>query len=201
MHPLLLRLDAEHRDMGSLLALLRRQHSLLADPFAPNIGLLVDTLHYLTSFPDVHHHPLEDRMAERLLHKRAIDPDLVRELEAQHVRLGRQGLELLRDLEGAARDETMSRELVADNICLYVERLRHNMVFEELVLFPAAARALDAQDWHAIAVDSARAAADPLFVAQADQRFRQLRAAIDLEAVGTETAPGEAFCRHAGRPV
>lgn len=198
MHPVLVQLGAEHRDMGSLLTLLSRQRSLLADPLAANIGLLVDALYYLTSFPDVNHHPLEDCIAERLLHKRAIDSDLVRDLEAQHVRLGRQGLDLLRDLEGAAREETMSRELVADNICLYVERLRHNMYCEELVLFPAAARGLDDQDWRAIATDTASAEPAPLFVPQVQQRFQQLREAIKLEAVGTEADPGDAFCKRAG---
>lgn len=184
--------------MASILTLLRRQHSLLPDPFAVNIGLLVDALVYLTSFPDVHHHPLEDRIAERLLHKRAIDPDLVRELEAQHVRLGRQGLALLRDLEGAAREETMSRELVADDICLYAERLRHNMAFEELVLFPAAARRLDDLDWRSMAISTAQAAPGSLFALQVEQRFRQLREAIDVEATGTDADPGDAFCRRAG---
>jgi len=197
MHSVLLQLRTEHRDMGSLLTLLRRQRSLLADPFASNIGLLVDALYYLTSFPDVTHHPLEDRIAERLLHKRAIDPDRVQELEAQHVRLGRQGLDLLRDLEGAAREESMSRELVADNICLYVERLRHNMAFEELVLFPAADRHLDHQDWRAIEVAAVRTAPDPLFDPQVQQRFRELRDAIALEAAGTEAGRGDAYCKHA----
>ena len=126
------------------------------------------------------------------------DPDLVRELEAQHLRLGRQGLDLLRDLEGAAREESMSRELAAANICLYVERLRHNMAFEDLVLFPAAARHLDDLDWRAIAAEAVRTAPDPLFGPQVQQRFQQLRDAITLEAAGAEADPGDAFCKHAG---
>ena len=136
------RLLAEHRDLRRLVALLERQPSLLADAEAPNIGLLVDAMFYLTRFPDVTHHPLEDRITERLLARRALDADLGADIEAQHARLARQGLDLLRDLEGALREESMSRELVADNMRLYAERLRHNMAFEELTLFPAAARHL-----------------------------------------------------------
>lgn len=197
MHPVLQQLSAEHRDLRLLLALLRRQPSLLADPLAPNIGLLVDALSYLTSFPDVTHHPLEDRLAERLLQRGAIDATLVAELEAQHVRLGQQGLDLLRDLEGAARGETLSRELVASNICLYVERLRHNMAFEELVLFPAAARHLEAIDWRAIAADSVPGVPDPLFQPQAAQRFRELREAIDRESAGNDDETSAPYCTHA----
>lgn len=154
---------------------------------APYIGLLVDALYYLTYFPDVTHHPLEDRITERLLHKHALDADLGRELEEQHVRIARQGLDLLRDLEGAAREESISRELVAANIELYVERLRYNMVFEELVLFPAAAKYFDDTDWHTIAPDGDHTPPDPLFHSKVEERFEQLRKAIALESGSGDT--------------
>ena len=176
------RLLAEHRDLQRLVALLERQPSLLADAAAPNIGLLVDAMFYLTRFPDVTHHPLEDRITERLLVRRALDAELGAEIEAQHARLARQGLDLLRDLEGALREESMSRELVADNMRLYAERLRHNMAFEELTLFPAAARHLGAEDWLAIGPAAHAEPPDPLFHSQVQERFAELHRAIAVEA-------------------
>jgi hemerythrin-like domain-containing protein len=176
------RLLAEHRDLRRLVALLERQPSLLADAEAPNIGLLVDAMFYLTRFPDVTHHPLEDRITERLLARRALDADLGAEIEAQHARLARQGLDLLRDLEGALREESTSRELVADNMRLYAERLRHNMAFEELTLFPAAARHLSADDWRAIGPAAHAEPPDPLFHSQVQERFAELHRAIAVEA-------------------
>lgn len=182
MHTILDTLLAEHRDLHRLVALLERQPSLQPDPAAPNVGLLVDALFYLTRFPDVTHHPMEDRIAERLLARHALDPDLCAELEAQHARLSRQGLDLLRDLEGAARRESMSMELAASSIRLYAERLRHNMAFEELVLFPAASRSLDADDWRAIGPSAQRDPPDPLFHSKVQERFVELRRAISAEA-------------------
>jgi hemerythrin-like domain-containing protein len=182
MRPLLDILLAEHRDLGRLVALLDRQPSLQADPDAPNIGLLVDALFYLTRFPDVTHHPLEDRIAERLLRRHALDPDLCAEIETQHVRLARQGLDLMRDLEGALRRESMSMELVASNIRLYAERLRHNMAFEELVLFPAASRSLDDDDWHLIEPSAQSRPPDPLFHSAVQERFAELHRAISAES-------------------
>ncbi len=175
---------AEHRDLGCLVVLLDRQPPLRADPTAPNIGLVVDTLFYLTRFPDVTHHPLEDRIAERLLLRDALDPDHCTELETQHARLARQGLDLMRDLEGALRQESMSMELVGSNIRLYAERLRHNMAFEELVLFPAASRSLDTDDWDAIAPSVRSRPPDPLFHGEVQERFAELHHAISAQSGG-----------------
>jgi hemerythrin-like domain-containing protein len=172
---------SQHRDLRLLIALLERQPSLEPEPEAPHIGLLVDVLLYLTSFPDVSHHPVEDRIAERLLAGGALASDLVRELESQHALLAQQGKDLLRDLEGAMRKESMSLELVGLNSRLYAERLRHNIAFEELVLFPVAAKCLAPDDWRDIEFDHSPPA-DPLFSGQVDQRFAGLRRMISVEA-------------------
>lgn len=181
MHVILESLLAQHGNLSKLVALLERQPSLEPDPGAPHIGLLLDVMVYLTSFPDVAHHPLEDRIAERLLARGALDGELCAELEAQHARLARQGADLLRDMEGAMRRESMSMELVALNTRLYAERLRHNIAFEELVLFPAAARHLDDEDWRAIGLAQGPAA-DPLFSSEVEARFEGLRRVITAES-------------------
>ena len=100
MHTILETLLAEHHDLRRLVALLERQPSLRPDPAAPNIGLLVDALFYLTRFPVVTHHAMEDRMAERLLARHALDPDFCREIEEQHARY-RRALAILEPLVGA----------------------------------------------------------------------------------------------------
>lgn len=181
MQPVLDSLLAQHRNLSRLVALLELQPSLEPDPAAPHIGLLQDVMVYLTSFPDVAHHPLEDRIARRLLARGALDGELAAELESQHARLARQGADLLRDMEGAMRRESMAMEVVALNTRLYAERLRHNIAFEELVLFPAAARHLDEEDWRAVGPAHAPAA-DPLFSGRAESRFEELRRVISKQA-------------------
>lgn len=182
MHRIIDRLRFEHRNLERLARLLDRQPSLLAIADAPNIGLLVDMLYYLTRFPDVTHHPLEDRIVERLRDRDALPAGLAEEIEAQHVTLARQGLDLLRDLEGALRQETVSPELVEANIRLYSERLRPNMAIEELALFPAAVCQLDDEDWRAIEHSTPPREPDPLFETLVETRFAELRQAIALEA-------------------
>lgn len=142
----------------------------------------MDAIYYLTRFPDVTHHPLEDRIAERVRARDVLSTEFAEEIEAQHVTLMRQGRDLLRDLESAVREETMSPELLEVNIRLYAERLRHNMAVEELTLFPAALRQLDNEDWLEIEQSAAPTEPDPLFQGSVETRFAQLRQAIALEA-------------------
>lgn len=182
VNPLIDRLLAEHRNLFRLVDWLGQHRALRAEAFAPDIALMVDALVYLTRFPDVTHHPLEDRIAERLLARNALPAEHAREIEAQHTLLARDGLVLLSDLEGAVRAESMSPELAVDSARLYAERLRHNMMLEELTLFPAAQRHLDADDWAVIGPTVDATPPDPLFREDVEQRFVQLHRAIIAQA-------------------
>jgi len=178
----IVRLRAEHGNLEALVRLLASRPAAGVEPGTADLELLVDALYYLTNFPDVSHHPLEDRIVERLREKDVLPAGLGDEIEAQHATLARQGADLMRDLESAARGETMSWELVGANVRLYAERLRHNMAVEELALFPAAVRFLDDDDWRAIDGASERRQQDPLFPAPAQDRFVQLHRVIAAEA-------------------
>ncbi|AXF23950.1 cation-binding protein [Burkholderia pyrrocinia] len=175
-------LITEHRRLERLVRLLERQSMLRDAQAAPNAAVLVDALYYLTRFPDVNHHALEDRVIGKLLEKKALSTELASELSAQHATLALQGHELIQDLESKVRDENMSRELLEFRIRLYAERLRHNMAVEELTLFPIATRHLDSGDWSSILQASPNQSADPLFQTPVHERFVQLHRVIAAEA-------------------
>jgi hemerythrin-like domain-containing protein len=175
-------LIAEHRRLERLVLLLERQSMLRDAQAAANAALLVDALYYLTRFPDVNHHALEDRIIDRLLAKKALARELGSELSAQHATLALQGHELIQDLESMVRDENMSAELLEFRIRLYAERLRHNMAVEELAMFPIATRHLDSDDWSSIAQATPNRSADPLFQTPVHERFVQLHHVIATEA-------------------
>src|SRR5690349_7967089 len=92
-------LIAEHRRLERLLRLLERQSVLRDAQATANSALLVDALYYLTRFPDVNHHALEDRIIGKLLKKKALPDELGSELSAQHATLALQGHEVIQDLE------------------------------------------------------------------------------------------------------
>ena len=184
MKALITQLELEHRNLDKLAGLLSRFRPALFDlpPAQSEIILLVDVLSYLTEFPDVHHHPVEDRIVDALRDKGALSSDLSEEIERQHRVLARQGQALMRDLESAAREETVSWTQLPIEIRLYAERLRHNMVVEELTLFPLAVTALGDADAQAIGALLSQAPPDPLFVDQAMARFADLHKIIAAEA-------------------
>ncbi|CAB3773520.1 hemerythrin domain-containing protein [Paraburkholderia humisilvae] len=182
MRTIIEKLCTEHVRLARLVRLINGHSCLRTDASAPNIALLVDVLCYLTRFPDISHHVIEDRMVEKLLAKKALSIEFGHEIETQHQTLIRDGRDLLQDLESAVRGENMSQELVDSRVRLYAERLRHNMVIEELTLFPAAEKNLNDQDWREIASTGAYGQTDPLFEGAVDERFAQLYRVITAEA-------------------
>lgn len=176
------RLRAEHVNLERLVRLLDSCDLAGATAQCAEVALLVDAIYYLTHFPDLSHHPLEDRIIARLRQHNGLPAALGAQIEDQHATLAQQGADLMRDLESAARGETMSWELVQANVRLYAERLRHNMAVEELALFPAALRQLDDDDWCALDAFMAAGQADPLFPAPTQLRFADLHRVIVAEA-------------------
>ncbi|WP_353557944.1 hemerythrin domain-containing protein [Paraburkholderia terrae] len=154
-------LRAEHGTLEQLIRLLDGRQIVFGDASPEKTALLVDALYYLTRFPDVNHHVIENRIVEKLLEKRALPAALRSEVEAQHATLVREGHELLQALESMVREENMSSEWIDLHLRLYGERLRHNMAMEELMLFPMALVHLEPQDWDAIARTRPEPAADP----------------------------------------
>ncbi len=182
MNEIISQLLAEHRNLGKLVGLLDRLPDGTTDPKLDEITLLVDVFSYLTCFPDVRHHPFEDRIVASLLARNALSIDIADEIDRQHRVLARQGTDLMRDLESAAREESTSWHAAADSARLYAERLRHNMAVEELAVFPVAEQRLGDADWHAIAALSTVDPEDPLFVSRTEKRFADLRGVIAAEA-------------------
>ena len=182
MYTVIEKLHTEHIRLECLVRLLNGQSCLRTDATAPNIALLVDALCYLTRFPDVTHHVIEDRIVEKLLARKALSIEFGHEIEVQHAALIRDGRDLLRDLESATRGGNMSQELVDVRVRLYAERLRHNMAVEELTLFPAAEKYLSGADWSAIERHGELGRPDPLFDAEVDERFAELYRVITAEA-------------------
>ncbi|WP_199544251.1 hemerythrin domain-containing protein [Paraburkholderia kururiensis] len=176
------RLIAEHRRLDRLVDLLDSRSISTESAAESNAALLVDALYYLTRFPDVDHHALEDRIIERLIGKQALGVELGSELSNQHATLARLGHELIQDLESMLRDENMSRALLQSHVRLYAERLRHNMALEELTLFPVAVRHLDDADWSLIEQTVPGQSVDPLFQEPVQERFAQLHRIIATEA-------------------
>ncbi|MDX1509236.1 MAG: hemerythrin domain-containing protein [Woeseiaceae bacterium] len=128
-------LREDHRNMAKLLDLLDRESEKLHAEMDADLELMHDILRYMTIYPDVVHHPNEDKVFAEL---RAARPDLAtgmhrvmkdhREIE----QLGRQ----LRDLVARADSgEPVRRVELVAAASRYIDVLRAHMNWEESDLF------------------------------------------------------------------
>lgn len=173
MHDTLEELRQDHRNVARLMALGRAVLEAMAAGGAADVTELDDIMRYLTGYSDVHHHPTEDIVFERL---KARVPDSRTALDAilaEHDDLIRKGRAFLDHLD-AARDEAMvRRDRLVEAGKDYFSMLNEHMSTEERELFPLADRALTSEDWDEIDARIERRP-DPIFGAALDEQYRRL---------------------------
>ncbi len=168
-------LRADHRNVEKLLRVFEAELARFHDAETVDYETLHDVMHYVTNYPDLTHHPLEEQVAVRLLRSDSSAGPLAQALHREHEMLTAAGTALLHVLDDIAGDVPMPRAAVESQARTYVERLRRHMADEEAGLFLLAAQRLSVQDWADIAAATQRPA-DPLFgSAAASQAYRAIR--------------------------
>lgn len=174
---------AEHAAFSRLLDILEREVGIFYGGQQPNYELMVDIVTYLRHFPDLHHHPREDKTFEILA---ARDPNLsilLERLRQEHRVIAAAGEDLLKTLGQAASDTLITRASVEAVAAMYLVYYRHHIASEEEEILPRARKLMTPADWHA--VDSAAPGGrDPLFGVQGEAGYRELRRHIAREARG-----------------
>lgn len=168
----------EHQNVFALLELVDDELSATAADRTPDYELLLDIVHYLTSYIDRYHHTREDVAFELVARRLPRVAELVACVARQHVEVLAAGAALAEVMEQAFMDQPVARERALEAGAAYVNGLREHMQFEELSLFPLVATTLRDNDWKEI---DARfdPPGDPLFGPVVDQRYRQLRDSLE----------------------
>lgn len=174
---------AEHVNFSRLLTLLEGQLVRFHEGERPDYALMLDIVDYLRYYPDQFHHAREDVAFARLVDR---DPGMrvrINRLLQEHRVIACAGDGLLRRLNDVADEAVVLREDVEAAAATYLVYYRHHLATEERDIMPRAAALLTAEDWSAVAA-AVPAGRDPLFGAEADTRYRELRRLIALEATG-----------------
>jgi len=174
---------AEHANFSRLLTLLERQLVRFHEGERPDYELMLDIVGYLRYYPDQFHHAREDVAFARLIEHDSGMRVRINRLLQEHRVIARAGDELLRMLTEVADDAVVLREDVEMAMATYLVYYRHHLATEEREIMPHAANLLTAEDWSAVAA-AVPAGRDPLFGAEADARYRELRRLITLESKG-----------------
>ena len=167
----------EHANFAKLLNLLEGQLNLFHRSQTPNYALMLDIMSYMTHYPDLFHHPREDRAFELVKQRIPSLGWLVDELTSEHAVAVKNSAQLVLDLDSVVDGAILPRERVETPGREYIAHFRHHMAREEADLFPVVAKTLTAGDWAAIHA-AIKPVADPVFGANALQQYEALRREI-----------------------
>lgn len=163
-------LRQDHRNMSILLDLLHRETEKLHAEEDADLELMHDILHYMTIYPDVVHHPNEDKVFAEL---RAARPDLAGDMTRvmqDHRDIEEQGMGL-RDLFACALSgEPVRRVAMVTAASRYIETLRGHMRWEENDLFKRVDRMV-ADGHEDIELATIIDMSDPVFSRECDAQF------------------------------
>ena len=172
---------AEHVYFKRLLDLLHKQVDVFPTGQRPNYELMLDILHYLRHYTDQFHHPREDVAFARLA-RHCPDMKLTLDrLTQEHRVIARAGTTLLKYLEEATAEAVIPLAEIEVAAATYLVYYGNHIAKEEEDVLSRAAQVLTAGDWEAV-----RAAVpvghDPLFGDHPEERYREVRRQIALEA-------------------
>jgi hemerythrin-like domain-containing protein len=171
----------EHVYFGRLLALLQHEVDVFATAETPNYPLMLDIIEYLRDYADQYHHPREDAVFSRLAHYLPDRQLPLARLQQEHRVIATAGTALQRLLEEVQSDAVLSRSEVEVAAATYLVYYGNHIAREEEDILPLAAMTLSAEDWRTASA-AAPAGDDPLFGSRPQERFRDLRRRISLEA-------------------
>ena len=171
----------EHAGFAHLLDLLERKLVAFHTGERPDYDLMLDILQYLRHFPDRYHHPREDIAFDCLVKRDAGLAALVDHLKEEHGLIAAAGDALHRLLAEASEGAILARDQIESAAQAYLVDYRRHIASEELTVMPRALALLTAEDW-ALVAQAVPAAIDPLFGANADTAYRDLRRLIALES-------------------
>ncbi len=171
----------EHTYFDQLLRLLHREVDRFHRGDEPNYELMQDIVSYLREYSDQFHHPREDVAFARLA-KRCPDLELVlARLGQEHRVIAHAGETLLQMIAAINGGAVIARAEVEVAAATYLVYYGNHIAKEEEDVLPRAAKELKPEDWHAVR-DAVRPGPDPLFGGAPEERYRELRRQIALEA-------------------
>lgn len=169
----------DHINLDKVLGILKDTVSDLPKSFAsgdhkPNLDLLFSIIYYIRTYPDLIHHPKEEKYLFPLFSQRAPEgADLISRLEKQHQEGEEKIAELTLALENFDRDFPIGLERLRNATEDYVEFQRQHIGLEERELLPRAREALQETDWDHVN-EAFRRDRDPLFDENLETGFRAL---------------------------
>ena len=170
-------LRQDHKNMSLLLNLLELESNRLFEGEETDFELLEDIMHYMTVYPDVVHHPKEDRIYAEL---KAVRPDLsigFDRITVDHRTIEELGLKLRNDISSVISGSMVPKNSVVADTLRYVNTLRGHMQWEELDLFRRVEEMVT-EGHQLIEAATFLQTSDPVFGPEVEEQFSRLFASV-----------------------
>jgi hemerythrin-like domain-containing protein len=168
------RLRQDHVNHSRLLSALERQLVAMESGSTVDWDIVRGIVEYCLAYPDLHHHPLEDRVISRLMDSKPAAASTSLGLLAEHRDLSASLRRVAAAVEQVLQDATVPRDWFTSLIRKFLNAQRDHIRREETEFYPAAERALTPSDWADLDEAAARILPDPLFGSPTDRRYRAL---------------------------
>ncbi len=173
-------LKTDHENVARLLDILDDQIERVRNAENADYDLMRDIMHYMTTYPDSFHHPMEDAMIEKLVERQPRNREMALGIVKEHNDLARKSKSFLDMLLKVVDGEIVLRKDIVARGVDYIQFLRSHMQREDQKLFPRAEAVLSESDWKEIS-DTIEHRRDPVFGEIADAQFRSIYKFITLQ--------------------
>jgi hemerythrin-like domain-containing protein len=179
MEQTLATLHNDHRNYSRLLAVLKSDLDKLQDSANPDFIRLYDIMNYMTNYPDVSHHPVEEIIFNILKKISPDSSDLIYTLTEEHRELARLGLTLKEKLNHIISGSIVSKEAIIETSNNYYQLLTNHMNTEESQVFPIIENTFTKDNWSQLGMQIDDMG-DPLFGDVVQEQFTDLYKRITL---------------------
>lgn len=154
IYPVLKQLFHDHGNMFRVLAALELEIDRHSSSGKFDSDLIKLILEYVLTYPDLRHHPREDKLLERMLMKNPLVAKDALDLILEHEHLAEISRRLAAAFHNLLHDQCISLEELDDIAKRYIAESRQHMRREEASFFLTAVHALSFADWDYLAEKS-----------------------------------------------
>lgn len=172
MPAVLVHLQVDHRNMRQLLRILEEEIDAYSNRGSCDFDLMRQILDYTLHYPNLVHHPREEKLFQRLLERDPASKTLVGDLTKEHEELAGLTHRFAAALHNVAHDVEMPRALFAKVADDYLARSRAHMDIEERKFFPRLVVVFRDEDWEEF--NKLARGYDPLFGTAIEDQYKKL---------------------------
>lgn len=182
MPALLDQLHQDHTNYARLLNLLEIHLEKMEAGDKPDYLIMRDILKYMINYPDVLHHPMEERLFAELPQPEPGDAETINRLCHEHRLVADLAQQLEDQLLKAGSGQVVEREKILGIGREYINTMRNHLSSEERDIFPLLEANLPPESWERVAQES-ETASDPVFdSAVADEYQRLFESITEVKA-------------------